>query len=885
MRPRPSSWSRLRIAEAVALFATVAAFTLTVLTVRGGPAVEVNPGARWLVDVLGWTGAGLAAVTVVGGVFAVYRRVQNTAPRVVIAGAGLVVATAVADLLVSARAVARLDAAVAVGVGELVPIAVVTIAAVVILARGRIVVATRVVGRVIPEDRPVILTGLVLALVVVSAGGGLVATGSEPVAAAGSLFDGWEDGDATDGGWDWGSGDAPTAVTSPVFEGDYAMEYDNQAYNDLIGGSGTSSMSIWVYDRRGTTDEFNIQESSNGGSIMFATIQTDGDFVYDDGTGTIVDTGIDIPSKEWVLVRFKAMGSGSWDFTAYDINGDEIGSETGIPRFESAGEPGSFRVRESGDGTYDNLQVDRDLSDFNFRSKTYSISGAVTDGAGSALDDATLTFDNGSTTTTTTSSDGSYSLTLKEDSYDVTVDRPGFKPLETSISLSSDTTKDFELSGAQQVDYTMQVCYRGPAEFDSGSAGALWTRIPTGQQGGEDALSVQHPEDYDAEITEFGADHNTTNDVTVTDDWYYETQIATRNTAFRFAGHGISAGDTFNQFLISVPFGERAGIESDDGTECDVPGADESETPTPTDGAVTDTATPDTDTPRPSQATATPSPTPIPEAREIDGPTAVGTCTLPAQDGGTKSGLLLEYYDPSQSTETLDYSLQYNGTTYSDEIAFDSPKGYYYGCHGGGPGGLGDGTGGPPALNQTIDELLEPLNTSTDGLQNLTVTYPNGTNETSNLTAASLLNETGLNATQEWQNATLGYLNGTQEVLENISQLPYWNQSGPGWTEPIANVSAGYENGTEETWNQTGFNSTEPLNSVDGINASDPLSAGGGGGGAGLFGSSDDSDDDGIGLIAIPAVAVVGIAAYRRYVGGGGGGGGGSVQLTGGGSG
>lgn len=99
--PAADQVDSLYVAEALALGSTVLAFALTVLAVTTTAAVETNPGVLALVEAIGWAGAGVAAVLTVAGVFAVYRRVRNTAPRVVLAGSGLVAAVGVADLLKS----------------------------------------------------------------------------------------------------------------------------------------------------------------------------------------------------------------------------------------------------------------------------------------------------------------------------------------------------------------------------------------------------------------------------------------------------------------------------------------------------------------------------------------------------------------------------------------------------------------------------------------------------------------------------------------------------------------------------------------------------------------------------------------------------------------
>jgi hypothetical protein len=121
----------LQLAECLALAATVLAFALTVLAVRSGPAVETNIVARAIIETAGWAVAGVLAVVTIAGVFAVYRRVQNRAPRVVLAGAALVVAISVADVLASLPVALWADPLSGGRFGEVVPIIVTSAVAVV----------------------------------------------------------------------------------------------------------------------------------------------------------------------------------------------------------------------------------------------------------------------------------------------------------------------------------------------------------------------------------------------------------------------------------------------------------------------------------------------------------------------------------------------------------------------------------------------------------------------------------------------------------------------------------------------------------------------------------------------------------------------------------
>lgn len=100
---RPITMRRLlQLGEVVALATTVVALVATVVAVGSAPGVyEANPVTRHISRAAGWSVAGAMGVLTLSGIFTLYHHLRNTAPRVVLVGSVLVVATSVADMLVT----------------------------------------------------------------------------------------------------------------------------------------------------------------------------------------------------------------------------------------------------------------------------------------------------------------------------------------------------------------------------------------------------------------------------------------------------------------------------------------------------------------------------------------------------------------------------------------------------------------------------------------------------------------------------------------------------------------------------------------------------------------------------------------------------------------
>lgn len=99
----------LRRLEAVAITSTVLAFLMTVGLVGGTPLEESNAVALELVELLGWTGAGLLAIGAEAFIFAGYRRLQGSYPKTSLAGGSLVAVIGLADVAINLYGVFLVD--------------------------------------------------------------------------------------------------------------------------------------------------------------------------------------------------------------------------------------------------------------------------------------------------------------------------------------------------------------------------------------------------------------------------------------------------------------------------------------------------------------------------------------------------------------------------------------------------------------------------------------------------------------------------------------------------------------------------------------------------------------------------------------------------------
>jgi|GEM_PF-4786305 len=299
-------------------------------------------------------------------------------------------------------------------------------------------------------------------------------------------------------------------------------------------------------------------------------------------------------------------------------------------------------------------------------------------------------------------------------------------------------------------DYDLSVCYNGQAEFKSVGAEATWNPYPTNAS--NSWASSEYTDDQSS--TEFNRYGETTlEDANASPNVSYRVGVEGDRAAFVFDGVNPTKDNTRSQFEIASPFEnwvtDPARISGSG--ECG-PG---------------ETATPST----------TPMPTPVGTPPADGDLTALGTCTLPAANG-SKTGLLVEYWDPSMSTENIWFNLSYAGTSINEFVEFDSPKGYYFGCHGADEGGITPPDGGAPT------PYPEPT------------AFPNGTQPT-----------------------------------------PYPQPTAyPQPEPPTLNGSANTTDGSSLNFSEIGFGDTDPANSLNGDLSGGFGPTGGGSGGSPVVG-------------------------------------------------
>jgi len=234
--------------------------------------------------------------------------------------------------------------------------------------------------------------------------------------------------------------------------------------------------------------------------------------------------------------------------------------------------------------------------------------------------------------------------------------------------FSGPPTPTPEPTEVASTDYKMSICYGGDAEFQSTGAEATWNPYPTVADNSW-ASSEYSGDQSNTVFNRYG--DTVLEDARTSPNVSYRVGVESGRASFVFDGINPTENNTRGQFEIASPFEDwvqdSASISSR--SVCD----------------------PDATT----TGTTTPEPTPIPGTPPEDAkPAAIGTCTLPAADG-EKTGLLVEYWDPTMNTESLSFNLSYNGYTTSESVEFDEPKGYHFGCYGAN-GGIEPPEGGTP---------------------------------------------------------------------------------------------------------------------------------------------------------------------------------------------
>ncbi|WP_415381458.1 carboxypeptidase-like regulatory domain-containing protein [Halosimplex sp. TS25] len=744
--------------------ATIVAFSVSVVAVESGPAVETNPVALAVAGPLGWTGAGLIAVGGVHAIFTVYRRVSHIAPRVVSAGSTGIVLLSLVDLLWSSHIALRAGLKGGVGAGAIASVVVVAAAAVGCLwrpLRNQIRFPLSAVRPSKQTARTAIVGCLALILIISSTAGlaSVISIESSAVgvasAASESAIDTFEDGDIS--GWS-----GPASISSKSFDGEYSLEYtgsgdavtwdDGPAMvsddSDYVTGTvrweasstSTDIGSVQVVNGGGGT-EYKLRANSDGNEFQLQAHGVSQSFgEMHEGTWyrfRMIEEGADIKAKAWEVGTEEPS---SWGTQMTMVTNDNDYSD------------GRVAVSSPGESVYlDAVGVNTDVT-------SPTVSGNVTSSGGDPISEARIEVlqDGSLVENTTTDASGSYVMDLDKGTYTFSVSKSGYKSIKESVTVSGVVPKvNFSLSKPgtstpETLDYRMDVCYKGDAEFQSVGADATWNPYPTSDN------NSWAPSEFtgDQSTTEFNRYGETTlEDAHASPNVSYRVGVESERASFVFDGVNPTEQNTRGEFEIASPFEDWLQDPADISSSANcVSGATAS-------------------------GTTTPMPTPVGTPPADGDMTALGTCTVPGSDGA-KTGLLVEYWDPSMSTEDIWFNLSYAGTSINEYVEFDSPKGYYFGCHAANDG-ISTGDRGTPT------PYPEPT------------AFPNGTEPT-----------------------------------------PYPQPTAyPDQDPPTLNGSANYTDGGSSNFSEIGFADTDPANSLNGsLSGGFGPTGGGGSGGSPIVG-------------------------------------------------
>jgi len=645
--------TRMRIAEALAHAGTLTALVLTYLL--AAYTREINPVAATLLETLGYVPTAGLALGAVSALFVGYRRLAGSYPRTAEAGAWAIVAVGVLDVGVNAWRLSVVGFPETWSFGVVAGILACGLAGALVV-RGleywRAVVAVGAGGLTLarlycPRPSRRDVRTGVLVLVLLA----LVLTPALGV--------------------------VPFENTSEI-----------DPVRNAIAGNPTSTISNDFAD-----GNISLWQESTAATYSTSSTSYQGDKSLYLSTSQIENKDARLNSTAGAEFTFYLRGDGGGTYEP------KVGWSGNNGEVELGGPNADDRLGASYPDPDGNSQAKYISHDFEYGA-WYKISGTVEDGSW------TVTFYNLSSGGTDL---GSVSFeTLPMDAYltlNVGSNDPNTAYLDYySVTKYSASTPTATPTPDEQFRYSLGVCYRGDAEFRWRDATATWKQIDTPQDDpyvspGEGA--VEHEETTLFQSASIGA--STVTEITDRDDETTEVEIRSDRIAIDIYGLNPSPTDTFQQFAIDTPFGldidSPEGIPVRSALACqpeDTPSGTFTPTPFPTD-------TVGTGTPMPSPGTP-------PENGPSGDITALGVCTVP--DGNeTKKGLLVEYWDPSYSTESIDYRLTYKGVTGSDYVRFDEPKGYYYGCSAG-----EQGIDPPPGGEPTPYPTLTP--------------YPNGTTPT-----------------------------------------------------------------------------------------------------------------------------------------------------------
>jgi len=287
----------VRRLELVGLGSTTIAFALTVWLAGSAYAVESNPFARELVATLGWVGAGSLALLLEGAIFEGYRRLERGAPPAARAGAALVAAIGVGDVLVNLWVLSRVGVPAGLSNRLLGAVAIATLVAVGVASREVLLeaairpsVSTLLIGadRARASRAPSVALLLTFAVVLSAAAGGLAVSS---VGVNGSTYTVFED-DFEDGTTSFSTGSVSDGVYNTKGDPDETESEGSINSSDFrinMRVKYGKEAQYRVYDPGGNT-YIRIEFDSVNGGTLFANDGTCCDLSQAEYTAPATDT-------------------------------------------------------------------------------------------------------------------------------------------------------------------------------------------------------------------------------------------------------------------------------------------------------------------------------------------------------------------------------------------------------------------------------------------------------------------------------------------------------------------------------------------------------------------------------------------------------------------
>jgi hypothetical protein len=718
--------NRIRTLEAVALLATVAAFGLTAVLEPAGAARESNGVASRMLSTFGWAPVGVLAVVVEGAIFAGYRRVDLAGyRRTAVAGGGLVAAVGIADIAWNVYVLAEVGVPETVRAGKYgLAVAVVAASAALVfyssrvgaLARSTVSASRDVTSRLSKPGLSSVRAALLVVVLVVAAISGVVTLGPLPAsdtASATTTID-------ISGQTKYGTGLAQKGDRFYVLDNNepeiivYDSDWNHVTTHSInsgnVKGLAYSSGYFYVTDESNNdmrvinATDFSQVASVNMDDQQKGTLWGGPDYVYQTVPSGVrkfnattnpqviynessTDDGMDISAG-----RYRSESG-----THFITNGSYVQEYT-----QSAGDnftSGSRSYNVSTD-TYE-MVIGPDGNIYSagslFTSVTqtnitlgYKVDGTVTDADGNTIDSATVELrQSGSVTkSASTNSSGGYSFSgVSNGDYTVRASGDGYQNKSKSITVSGSPrtvdlslyesgtfSREFQLGETASQTYppsmsTLKV-YRfdraiefpipGGYEFKAGPG--TWKKVDsTAFNGYGTATSrLENGEPYRVEVVATSGDRSTR--------WENLGWVADKSRADPFL---ITVGDSDDSTPTATSTGtSTATVSGAGGGGTSYPGLNPPCDPFDLDDDGDLMSCPDGD------GTDGPGSTVTYSESDGYGPRVVGACIV----GDGSSGVLVEYWDPSYSTTSLDYNLSHGNSSYAGNREFSTPVGYDTWC-------------------------------------------------------------------------------------------------------------------------------------------------------------------------------------------------------------